>query len=80
MINKEIICILQYEALPRTKVESLDIVVVACSKRSDSGERCEVKKAIKSRGLSSSSLAFIFSRSFLLRTAPHYLNAWNRLL
>ena len=28
----------------------------------------------------SSSLAFIFSRSFLLRTAPHYLNAWNRLL
>ena len=27
----------------------------------------------------SSSLAFIFSRSFLLRTAPHYLNAWNRL-
>ena len=25
------------------------------------------------------SLVFIFSRSFLLRTAPHYLNAWNRL-
>ena len=25
------------------------------------------------------SLAFIFSRSFFLRTAPHYLNAWNRL-
>ena len=57
------------------------------SKRSDSGERCEVKKAMKSRGglgrevLShlSRSLAFIFSRSFLLRTAPHYLNAWNRL-
>ena len=23
---------------------------VACSKRSDSGERCEVKKAVKSRG------------------------------
>ena len=23
---------------------------VACSKRSDSGERCEVKKAMKSRG------------------------------
>ena len=38
---------------------------VACSKRSDSGERCEVKIAIKSRGG--------------LRTAPHYLNAWNRL-
>ena len=63
---------------------------LACSKRSDSGERCEVKKAIKSRGglgrevrvpsLTSPppSLLF-FSRSFLLRTAPHYLNAWNRL-
>ena len=35
------------------------------------------KKAMKSRG----GLVFIFSRSFLLRTAPHYLNqnAWNRL-
>ena len=40
---------------------------LACSKRSDSGERCGVEKAIT------------FSRSFLLRTAPHYLNAWNRL-
>ena len=64
---------------------------IACSNRSDSVERCEVKKAMKSRGglgrevrehtLShlSSSLAFIFSRSLLLHTAPHYLNAWNRL-
>ena len=52
---------------------------LACSKRSDSGERCAVKKAMKSRGGRSSSLAFIFSRSFLLRTAPHYLNTWNRL-
>ena len=54
---------------------------LACSKRSDSGERCEVKKAIKSRGglgrevrvpsLTSPppSLLF-FSRSFLLPTAP----------
>ena len=59
------------------------------SKRSDSGERCEVKKAMKSRGglgrevrfpLSPLSLPrFYFSRCFLLRTAPHYLNAWNRL-
>ena len=46
----------------------------ATGERSDSGERCEVKKAMKSRG----GLAFIFSRSFLLRTAPHYLNAWNK--
>ena len=45
-----------------------DGVEIACSKRSDSGERCEVK------------IAFIFSRSFFLRTAPHYLNAWNRLV
>ena len=28
----------------------------------------------------SRSLAFIFSRSLLLSTAPHYLNAWNRLV
>ena len=42
---------------------------LACSERSDSGERCRVKKAMKSRG-----------GSFLLRTAPQYLNAWNRLL
>ena len=26
------------------------VVLIACSKRSDSGERCEVKIAIKSRG------------------------------
>ena len=54
---------------------------LACSKRSDIGERCEVKKAMKRRGGLdlSSPLAFIFSRSFLPRTAPHYLNAWNRL-
>ena len=60
---------------------------LACSKRSDGGERCEVKKAMKSRGglgrevreHLSPSLAFIFSHSFLLRTAPHCLNAWNRL-
>ena len=67
---------------------------LACSKRSDSCERSEVKKAMKSRGglerevrevkcgsLShlSPSLDLIFSRSVLLRTAPHYLNAWNRL-
>ena len=31
-------------------VEWLSRTFLACSKRSDSGERCEVKKAIKSRG------------------------------
>ena len=52
---------------------------LACSKRSDSGERCEVKKAMKSRGRPGREVSYIFSRSFLLRTAPHYLNASNRL-
>ena len=36
---------------------------LACSRRSDSGERYEV----------------YFSSLSLLRTALHYLNAWNRL-
>ena len=61
---------------------------LACSKRSDSGERCEVKKVIKNRGglgreVRDSPLplpCFFFSHSFLLLTAPHYLNAWNRLI
>ena len=59
-------------------------------KRSDSGERCEVKKGMKSRGglgrevrelpLSPLPLPrFYFFALLLLRTAPHYLNAWNRL-
>ena len=63
----------------RSVIEKQGIVagIVACCKSSDSGERCEVKKAMKSRG--GLGIAFIFSRSFLLRTAPHYLNAWNRL-
>ena len=65
-------------------------VSLACSKRSDSGERCEVKKGMKSRGglgrevrelpLSPLPLPrFYFFALLLLRTAPHYLNAWNRL-
>ena len=38
-------------------------------------------REVRERSLShlSPSLALIFSRSFLLRTAPHYLDAWNRL-
>ena len=39
--------------VPLGKEEGLVIsawLEVACSKRSDSGERCEVKKAMKSRG------------------------------
>ena len=76
----------------RVHVYSADATTegIACSKRSDGGEWCEVKKAMKSRGRTgergagtlshlSPSLAFIFSRSLLHRTAPHYLNAWNRL-
>ena len=52
---------------------------LACSRRSYSGERCKVKKEMKSRGELSPSLVFIFLRSFLLDTAPHYLTTWNRL-
>ena len=33
----------------RPSTSNLDLHL-ACSKRSDSGERCEVKKAMKSRG------------------------------
>ena len=57
------------------------LLKLAFSKLSDSGERCKVKKAMKRRGGLdlSSPVVFIFSRSFLPRTAPHYLNAWNRL-
>ena len=50
-----------------TPAEILVSVLLACSKRSDSGAVLLLPR-------------FIFSRSFLLRTAPHYLNAWNRLL
>lgn len=45
--------------------------LLACSKRSDSGKRCEVKKAMGDWGeRCSSSLAFIFSRTFLLLRSP----------
>ena len=62
---------------------------LACSKRSDSGERCEVKKAMKSRGglgrevpLSPLLLPrfYFFALLFTLHRSPPYLNAWNRLL
>ena len=63
----------------------------ARSRRSDSGERCEVKKEMKSREGTGKSGAvpshtspppsfLFFPRSYLLRTSSHYLNAWNRLL
>ena len=42
-------------------------------------ESIENKSNRRSLSHLSSSLAFIFSHSFLLRTAPHYLNAWDRL-
>ena len=56
--------------------------LLPCSKRSDCGERCEVKKEMKSRGRLRREVLlprFYFSRSFLLCTAPQYLNAWSRL-
>ena len=59
------------------------------SRRSDSGERCEVKrrKARKNKSVRGggevpaplSPVPLYFSSLFFLRTALHYLNAWNRL-
>ena len=63
-----IICFIYYNFSPAGAIP----LTLACSKRSDSGERCQVKKAMKSRGglgREVRELAFIFSRSFLLRTA-----------
>ena len=46
---------------------------LACSKRSDIVESgAKKRKRWKVEG--------DWARSFLLRTAPHYLNAWNRLV
>ena len=61
---------------------------LACSRRSDSGERCEEKrsaKKYKSEGGGEvraplSPVPLYFSSLSLLRTALHYLNAWNRLM
>ena len=51
-------------------------IVLACSRRSDSGERCEAKRSAKKP---LSSVPLYFSSLSSLRTALHYLNAWNRL-
>ena len=65
-------------------------VAVACSRRSDSGERCEVKKSAEKKGEGEGEVREVpaplspaplyFSSLSLLRTAFQYLNAWNRLL
>ena len=70
------------------------MLVLACSRRSDSGERCEVKRArenkIEGGGRGEignrtslhaplSSVLLYFSSLSFLRSAHHYLNAWNRL-
>ena len=51
----------------------LALYSIACSKRSDSGERCEVKKAMKSRGGLGREVRFPLSPFLLLRFyfAPH---------
>ena len=51
-----------------TKVGLRWSIHLACSRRSDSGERCKVK-----------GVPLYFSSFSLLHTALHYLNAWNRL-
>ena len=78
-------CLFKSVCLPGTDVweengHILGEKKLACSRHSDSGERCKVERELGRavRNLSPS-LVFIFSRSFLIRTAPHYLNAWNRL-
>ena len=43
-------CQMQAHILYRSRIEIPPALVLACSKRSDSGERCRVKKAMKSRG------------------------------
>ena len=53
---------------------------VACSRRSDSGERCEVKRSAKKYKRGRGRVPLYFSSLSLLRTALHYLNAWNRLV
>ena len=37
-------------AVPGSNPAMITCWILVCSKRSDSGERCEVKKAMKSRG------------------------------
>ena len=51
-------------------------IVLAFSRRSDSGERCEAKRNAKKP---LSSVPLYFSSLSLLRTALHYQNAWKKL-
>ena len=65
-------------------------VGVACSRRSDSGGGCEEKRSAKKKKNEGggevregttplSPVPLYFLSLSLLRTALHYLNAWNRL-
>ena len=44
--------------------------MLACSKRSDSGERCEVKKAMKSRGGLGREVLLFFRAPFTSHRSP----------
>lgn len=48
------------------------------SRRSDSWERREVKKVREQRGETGERGVFIFSRPFLPRASPAFVNAWDR--
>ena len=48
--RKTVSCSLRFDLGVYMRRITYDSATVACSKRSDSGERCEVKKAMKSRG------------------------------
>ena len=59
---------------------------IACSKRSDSGEQCEVKKAMKSRGgLGREVRFYFFALLFTLHRSPLFerleqANMYNKIL
>ena len=57
---------------------------LACSRRSDGGERCEVKRSGKNKSEEGGEVRegtppLLFIANSLLRTVLNYLNAWNRL-
>ena len=67
---------------PWRHVKTLFWEILACSRRSDSGERCEVKRSAKNKSEVGGPLSLVslyFSSLSLLRTALHNLNAWNRV-
>ena len=92
-LSKELLYFPFFSAFQKDKSKNKTKQKIACSKRSDSGERCEVKKPMKSRGglgrevrepsLTSPPPSLLFFRApFTSHRSPlseRLLNAWNRL-